>query len=290
MNNTISTRGLVALIASMLSWGMANPLADMALDAFSITQLLLLEISIGFAFVALYVLIKVRKLKLRWKIALALGLLEPGFTYLFGNIGYANGTVSTGLIVMATEVFFVAIIGALFLKEKISARLALSILMGFFGVLLAVSGVSNSGVDNWLGVSAFTAAAIAASLYVIVARLYATQNNVVDLVFGQLLVGTVFALIIFFGPNSNFNNASTIEFKYWLVAVLAGLFGVAIPFLLFNYASSLVPTRYSALALNAIPVVGIGFGALLGRGLPTPIQALGGLIVVVSLYVGTRQK
>ncbi len=290
MNNTISTRGLVALIASMLSWGMANPLADMALDAFSITQLLLLEISIGFAFVALYVLIKVRNLKLRWKIALALGLLEPGFTYLFGNIGYANGTVSTGLIVMATEVFFVAIIGALFLKEKISARLALSILMGFFGVLLAVSGVSNSGVDNWLGVSAFTAAAIAASLYVIVARIYATQNNVVDLVFGQLLVGTVFALIIFFGTNSNFNNASTIQFKYWLVAVLAGLFGVAIPFLLFNYASSLVPTKYSALALNAIPVVGIGFGALLGRGLPTPIQALGGLIVVVSLYVGTRQK
>jgi len=290
MNNTISTRGLVALIASMLSWGMANPLADMALDAFSITQLLLLEISIGFAFVALYVLIKVRKLKLRWKIALALGLLEPGFTYLFGNIGYANGTVSTGLIVMATEVFFVAIIGALFLKEKISARLALSILMGFFGVLLAVSGVSNSGVDNWLGVFAFFAAAIAASLYVIVARLYATQNNVVDLVFGQLLVGTVFASIIFFGTNSNFNNASSIEFKYWLVAVLAGLFGVAIPFLLFNYASSLVPTRYSALALNAIPVVGIGFGALLGRGLPTPIQALGGLIVVVSLYVGTRQK
>lgn len=290
MNNTISTRGLVALIASMLSWGMANPLADMALDAFSITQLLLLEISIGFAFVALYVLIKVRNLKLRWKIALALGLLEPGFTYLFGNIGYANGTVSTGLIVMATEVFFVAIIGALFLKEKISSRLAISILMGFFGVLLAVSGVSNSGVDNWLGVSAFTVAAIAASLYVIVARLYATQNNVVDLVFGQLLVGTFFALIIFFGTNSNFNNASSIEFKYWLVAVLAGLFGVAIPFLLFNYASSLVPTRYSALALNAIPVVGIGFGALLGRGLPTPIQALGGLIVVVSLYVGTRQK
>lgn len=290
MNNTISTRGLVALIASMLSWGMANPFADMALDAFSITQLLLLEISIGFAFVALYVLIKVRKLKLRWKIALALGLLEPGFTYLFGNIGYANGTVSTGLIVMATEVFFVAIIGALFLKEKISARLGLSILMGFFGVLLAVSGVSNSGVDNWLGVSAFTAAAIAASLYVIVARIYATQNNVIDLVFGQLLVGTVFALIVFFGTNSNFNNASSIEFKYWLVAVLAGLFGVAIPFLLFNYASSLVPTRYSALALNAIPVVGIGFGAVLGRGLPTPIQALGGLIVVVSLYVGTRQK
>jgi drug/metabolite transporter (DMT)-like permease len=290
MNHTISTRGLVALIASMLSWGMANPLADMALDAFSITQLLLLEISIGFAFVALYVLIKVRKLKLRWKIALALGLLEPGFTYLFGNIGYANGTVSTGLIVMSTEVFFVVIIGALFLREKISGRIAISIVVGFFGVLLAVSGVSNSGVDNWLGVSAFMAAAVAASLYVIVARVYATQNNVVDLVFGQLLVGTVFALIIFFGTNSNFNNASSIEFKYWLVAVLAGLFGVAIPFLLFNYASSLVPTRYSALALNAIPVVGIGFGALIGRGLPTPIQAIGGLIVVVSLYVGTRQK
>jgi drug/metabolite transporter (DMT)-like permease len=290
MNNTISRRGLIALIASMLSWGLGNPFADMAIDAFSITQLLLLEISIGFAFVALYVLIKFRRLRLRWKIALALGLLEPGLTYLFGNIGYANGSVSTGLIVMSTEVFFVAIIGALFLKEVISLRIALSIVMGFFVVVIAVSKVGDSGVDNWLGVFAFVAAALSASFYVIVARLYATQNNVVDLVFGQLLVGTIFALAIFFGTNSNFNNASSIEMKYWLAALFAGLFGVAIPFLLFNYASSLVPTKYSALALNAIPVVGIGFGALLGRGVPTPLQALGGLIVVVSLYVGTREK
>ena len=290
MNNTISRRGLIALIASMLSWGLGNPFADMAIDAFSITQLLLLEISIGFAFVAIYVVIKFRRLRLSWKIALALGLLEPGFTYLFGNIGYANGSVSTGLIVMSTEVFFVAIIGALLLKEVISLRIALSIVMGFFGVVIAVSKVGDSGVDNWLGVFAFIAAALAASLYVIVARIYATKNNVVDLVFGQLLVGTIFALVIFFGTNSNFDNASSIELKYWLAALFAGLFGVAIPFLLFNYASSLVPTKYSALALNAIPVVGIGFGALLGRGVPTPIQALGGLIVVVSLYVGTRQK
>ena len=290
MNNTISRRGLIALIASMLSWGLGNPFADMAIDAFSITQLLLLEISIGFAFVAIYVVIKFRRLRLSWKIALALGLLEPGFTYLFGNIGYANGSVSTGLIVMSTEVFFVAIIGALFLKEVISLRIALSIVMGFFGVVIAVSKVGDSGVDNWLGVFAFIAAALSASFYVIVARVYATKNNVVDLVFGQLLVGTIFALVIFFGTNSNFDNASSIELKYWLAALFAGLFGVAIPFLLFNYASSLVPTKYSALALNAIPVVGIGFGALLGRGVPTPIQALGGLIVVVSLYVGTRQK
>ena len=290
MNNTISRRGLIALIASMLSWGLGNPFADMAIDAFSITQLLLLEISIGFAFVAIYVVIKFRRLRLSWKIALALGLLEPGFTYLFGNIGYANGSVSTGLIVMSTEVFFVAIIGALFLKEVISLRIALSIVMGFFGVVIAVSEVGDSGVDNWLGVFAFIAAALSASFYVIVARIYATKNNVVDLVFGQLLVGTIFALVIFFGTNSNFDNASSIELKYWLAALFAGLFGVAIPFLLFNYASSLVPTKYSALALNAIPVVGIGFGALLGRGVPTPIQALGGLIVVVSLYVGTRQK
>ena len=290
MNNTISRRGLIALIASMLSWGLGNPFADMAMDAFSITQLLLLEISIGFAFVAIYVVIKFRRLRLSWKIALALGLLEPGFTYLFGNIGYANGSVSTGLIVMSTEVFFVAIIGALFLKEVISLRIALSIVMGFFGVVIAVSKVGDSGVDNWLGVFAFIAAALSASFYVIVARIYATKNNVVDLVFGQLLVGTIFALVIFFGTNSNFDNASSIELKYWLAALFAGLFGVAIPFLLFNYASSLVPTKYSALALNAIPVVGIGFGALLGRGVPTPIQALGGLIVVVSLYVGTRQK
>jgi len=290
MNNTLSKRGLFALIASMVSWGLANPFADLAIDAFSVPQLLLLEIGFGFVVVAIYLMIRARRIRFSWKIALALGLLEPGFTYLFGNIGYANGTVSTGLIVMSTEVFFVAIIGALFLKEKISLRIAASIVVGFFGVIIATSQVSSSGVDNWLGVSAFTAAAIAASLYVIVARIYAKDNKVVDLVFGQLLVGTIFAVLIFLGTNSNFDNASDIESKYWIAAVLSGLFGAAIPFLLFNYASTLVPTRYSALALNAIPIVGIGFGAMLGRGIPSPIQAIGGLIVVLSLYVGTREK
>lgn len=63
-----------------------------------------------------------------------------------------------------------------------------------------MSKVGDSGVDNWLGVFAFVAAALSASFYVIVARLYATQNNVVDLVFGQLLVGTIFALAIFLEP------------------------------------------------------------------------------------------
>ena len=80
MNNTISRRGLVALIASMLSWGLGNPFADMAIDAFSITQLLLLEISIGFAFVALYVLIK---FLLGYNIIFQFFLLYFFFTFFF---------------------------------------------------------------------------------------------------------------------------------------------------------------------------------------------------------------
>jgi drug/metabolite transporter (DMT)-like permease len=290
MNTAISTRGLVALIASMLSWGLANPFADLAIDGFSITQLLVVEIGFGFILVAIYLLIRGRRLKLNWKIALILGLLEPGLTYLLGNVGYANGTVATGLIVMATEVFFVAILGALFLKEKISFRIMISILLGFLGVVVAVSQVNSNGQDNWLGVFAFLLAAISAALYVIVARQKASTENVVDLVFGQLLIGTVFSLIIFVTTRSNFTNAQSIENKYWLAAFASGIFGAAIPFLLFNYASALVPTRYSALALNAIPVVGIGFGSLLGRGVPSTIQVIGGLIVVLSIYVGTHEN
>jgi len=288
MTTNYSRRGFIALILAMISWGLGNPFADMALDAFAVSQLLVLEIGFGFVIVAMFLAWRRRKLKINWKLAAALGLLEPGFTYLFGNIGYSRGTVSTGLIVMASEVFFVAIIGAVFLKEFISPRMIFSIILGFGGVVVAVSEVRSGGEDSWFGVFAFTLSAIFASLYVVVARIYAVKENVVDLVFGQLFVGTIFAFIIFVLSGSNFPESNSFELKYWLAAFCSGLFGAALPFILFNYASSLVATKYSALALNAIPIVGIGFGGLLGRGLPTPIQALGGLIVVLSLYVGTR--
>lgn len=289
VNQRVSKVGLLALLASMISWGLANPFADKAIDAFSVTQLLFIEIAVGLIFVFLFAVLMRREIRINWKVAIMLGLLEPGFTYLFGNIGYSNGTVSTGLIVMATEVFFVAIIASIYLKEKISTRVLVSIVVGFFGVVIAVSEVSSSGTNSLLGVFAFLLASISAAFYVIVARLKATTENVLDLVLGQLLIGTVFALFLFLLTGANLENVSNISNSYWIAAIFSGIFGAAIPFLLFNYASALVPTRYSALALNAIPVVGIGFGAMLGRGVPTLIQALGGAIVVLSLYFGTRE-
>ena len=67
------------------------------------------------------------------------------------------------------------------------------------------------------------------------------------------------------------------------MAVLAGVIGTTLPFLLFNYAAPKLTTKQTALTLNIIPVVAILFGAVLGRGLPVGAQYVGIVLVLVSL-------
>jgi drug/metabolite transporter (DMT)-like permease len=71
--------------------------------------------------------------------------------------------------------------------------------------------------------------------------------------------------------------------NYFYMAVLAGVIGTTLPFLLFNYAAPKLTTKQTALTLNIIPVVAILFGAVLGRGLPVGAQYVGIVLVLVSL-------
>jgi drug/metabolite transporter (DMT)-like permease len=67
-------------------------------------------------------------------------------------------------------------------------------------------------------------------------------------------------------------------------AMISGVLGSAMAFLIFNMASEHVEARQTALTLNLIPVIAIALGALLGRGIPSAIQLAGSAVVLVSLF------
>ena len=84
-----SYRPYVLLGLSMLSWGCANPLSDLALESLDVWQMTAIEIAVGFSALSVIAVLRQRPVRLSWKWAIVLGLLEPGLTYFF-EIGRAH--------------------------------------------------------------------------------------------------------------------------------------------------------------------------------------------------------
>ena len=287
----VSTRAYVLLALSMLSWGVANPLSDIAMETLDVSHMLVLEVGAGAVVLSVIALARRSRLvfSLRW--ALLLGLLEPGLTYLFGNIGYATGTVTVGLIIMSAETLILALLARMLLKELINGREYAAIIIGFLGAATVGWSGQLDGSTSLLAAFAFLIAAAAAAGYALAIRIYTTRYPEVDvfnLTWAQTIVSLVLALALL--PTASVP-ISTLTIDVHVMAALgAGVFGVAIPFWLFAKASVLVPSRHAAIALNIIPVVGISIGALLGRGIPTSLQFVGGALVILSLMALSQRE
>ena len=287
------SRAYLLLFLSMLSWGVANPFSDIAVDQMSVGLMFVIEVGAGALILTIIGLMRRTLSFAMWKWALVLGLLEPGLTYLFGNLGYASGTVSTGLIVMQSEVLFLAYFGWLFLRERISRKELIALIAGSVGAITVGWAAVHDGVGSVFSSVAFAIAALAAAGYAISARRIGVNNpnvNVFALTWLQSVVSLLFALLVYPFTSQLGNHQLTPDALHYVAAVAAGVFGVAIPFILFIEAAKVVPARHSALALNVIPVAGIAIGAFLGRGFPTTLQYVGGAVVLLSLFAIQRQS
>lgn len=284
-------RAYLWLILSTISWGISNPFSDVALEELPVSEMFMIEIGSGALLLSVFFKRSWRHLP--WKWVLILGLLQPGLTYLFGNIGYASGTVVTGLIIMSAEVLLLALFGAMFLKEQLKQRDAFALTGGFLGAVLAGYSAQAAGIGNLWSNLAFALAATAAAGYAVVIRKIAVeieQLDFVGLAWGQALVSLALATAAFPFNAAIAGPGGAPTLTNYLAAIGAGIFGVALPFILYAKAATLVKTAHAAVALNLIPIVGIGFGAMIGRGLPTNLQLIGGALVISSVLLLERRE
>lgn len=285
----------------MLGWGLGNPLADFAMTAISPTQSLTLELFSGFVVISVWIGTRkksreaVRTLPLRFVIPIA--LLQPFLAYLMGNIGFRYGTVTTGTVLMSSEVLMVAVGGWLFLHEKLPLKGLLAVLVGFSGaVIVGISGaegnpeVSGQTVDilgfslpaALVGSTAFVITALTGAVYSIVIKRNLHNTDPFALTFAQMSVSVaaVGVLVALSGTSLVFTHT---QLPQVAAACLSGILGTSLSYVTFIYAVQVIPMRHAALSLNLIPVFAIAFGAAIGRGLPTIVQLGGAVLVLLSV-------
>jgi drug/metabolite transporter (DMT)-like permease len=292
---------LIAMMLSMVGWGIGNPIADIAIDFIDPVSFFVIEIISG---LVLFFLVALGVPSLRkairqvpWKLALPFGLIQPGLAYLLGNVGWQYGTVTTGAILMSSEVIFLALGGAIFLREKLSIWSVVALFVGVSGaIVVGIAGQSSNpetagqyvtvlGMSvsaGLIGALAFLGVGMCGAIYGLFMRRLKSEINTIALTLGQMTSASFFSIVVLLATQTELATPQSVG-NYFYISVLAGVIGTTLPFLLFNYAAPMLTTKQTALTLNIIPVVAILFGAVLGRGLPIGAQYIGIALVLISL-------
>jgi drug/metabolite transporter (DMT)-like permease len=288
------------MMLSMVGWGIGNPIADIAIEHIDPVSVTVIELCCGLI-VFFIVAIVVPSLRhairhVPWRIAIPFGLLQPGLAYFLGNIGWQYGTVTTGAILMSSEVIFLAIGGALFLREKLNLWSSVALLVGVTGaIIVGIAGQSTnpetsgqhvaflgmSVSDGLIGALAFLGVGLSGAIYGLFMRRLKSEVNTIALTLGQMTTASLLTILILILTQTQVPTPQTVGI-YFYVVVLAGVVGTTLPFLLFNFAAPNLTTKQTALSLNIIPVVAILFGAVLGRGLPIGTQYFGIVLFLIS--------
>ena len=277
------------LTLAMMSWGLSNPLADLAVSGLSASAQTVLEIGSGLFLIILIYIFRPTRFRseefknVSWKNAAILGAVQPGFAWLAGNYGYTVATASTGVILLNLEALFTVVIATLWLKEKLAHFEFLAVLFGIIGAMLGSFDKAGLSISIGLGALCFLISSILCGTNAVAVKRLGEKINPINLAFRQTIFSFTYVIIwwLLFDRGHFAHKAPEI----YLAGSLSGVFGVALPILAFNYAAARVKSSHVAVLFNIVPTVGVIGAIILGRGAPTWIQLIGGGFIVASMWL-----
>ncbi len=268
-------------------WGVAVSGTKFALGGFDPVSLLCVELVA--ATVVLWVALVVRGYRPpgSWWLPVLLGLLEPALAYLGDTVGLSLTSAVHGAVISGLESALVVALAAVLLRERVSRPAVAGVGVGLGGVVVLAGAGAGRGTaaGDLLGAGGMASAA----LYTVAARRFSDGSDALSLTAWQFTVATagcVLVTAVRWGAGSA--AALPVAPRFWVAAVLVGVAGFGISFLLFNHVIVRVEAGRAAIVLNLIPVFGVASAVLFLHERITPRDTLGALLVGASVLYFTR--
>ena len=284
-------RGILFALASAVCFGGITPLAAVAYDdGTTALAVLFLRSAFGILVFAIAALLFGLRLKITWKAWLA--LLPVSFSWLIGSFGYLGAVhyLPVGLAAILFFTFPVIVAVASWVIERRQPRMIeLSlVLLAFAGLVLAI-GPSFTGLHPLGLLLAMIGAAGAAGIFLTGRYAMARTSQLVALAhvntinaLGALGLGLAFSALTF--PQGDFPLAGG-----WPVLIAAtGLFAFAV-FFQFGAIHNVGASR-AAMYFNLEPVVTLTIAMLILGERLSPLQFLGGAMVIAALFLFSWQS
>lgn len=247
------------LLALATIWGAAFPLTRIAAPAFGPVPLILIRVAFGA--VAMLPLMSLRgTAKGRVPSLVLMGVLSAGIPLVL--YAYALLTISSGLgaLLNATTPMWGALIGAIWLRERLTVQQLLGIAIGFVGVSTLVwDSVRFVGAAALLG----AAAALAASCFYAVGAAYA-KAKLADLDPRMLSTGSLWGAGAFTLPLAVWQTPDRMPgLDAWICAAILGVVCSALGWVLYYRLLRRVGVARSTAVTFLLPISGILWGAAL---------------------------
>jgi len=279
-------RGATGLLASAaFSWGLAIVLTKVALEQLAPLDVFFLETSAGTTALWAFLLIRGRRPALsHWSTFAALGLLEPGLSFVAGDFGLAHTGAADAALLLASESLFAIALAWLVLSERPSNRAAMAVVVGFAGsVVIGLAPTADHATV--LGDGLVLLGSVAAAAYSVAARRVAVDLDAdpLSVTAVQLLAGAALSVPLLLGSAaSGHSELGHADAWHLLIGAATGIASGAVPFLLYNAAIRDIEVAGAALVLNLVPVFAVMLAIVLIGEHPGVVQLVGGALVVVA--------
>ncbi|MGE5606069.1 MAG: DMT family transporter [Bacteroidota bacterium] len=204
--------------------------------------------------------------------------------FVFENFGLKLTTAGMGSLIIATIPVINAVVAGIFLKQTISGRSWLGVLLSMVGVFMVIRAGSNFSFNSLWGNLLVLGAAASWVGYTILNQPLTAKYDTLNLNIYQTLVGTIFLLSLSFGeghswPGLNLEIISHIGFLAICCSALAYVF--------YLYALKYLGATVVTTFINFIPVCGVMGGVIfLGEKISVE-QLIGGLVIIAGVMLVT---
>lgn len=231
--------------------------------------------------------------KSEWGYFAMLGFLGITFHQWLQSNGLQTSEAGTTAWIVATTPVFMAILGWLVLKEKLSLIQALGILLAFAGVLLVVSDGDLASISvgrfgapgdvlilisavNWSIFSALSRRGL---------RLYPASL----MIFYVMAFGWLFTSVLFVG-GGNYTELPALSFTGWLGVTFLGIFCSGLAYIAWYDALHALSTVETGAFLYIEPLVAMVVAFfLLGEAITIP-SLIGGAIILFGVWLVNKRQ
>jgi DME family drug/metabolite transporter len=199
-------------------------------------------------------------------------------------------SITLALLVFYTYPAMVALVSTLFFKERLDGPRWAALLVSLVGLVLVIIGAGTVGALDLLGVSLAFIGALCQVAYALLARhgfSSVPAPQAAGVTFG---VAAAFYLLAGLAVGNLADLGSPLASSAALLPILwAGTIGAGIPTMAWIMGIRTLGAPRAAIISTLEPVVGVTLAALLLQERPTPLQLVGGALIVGAAIVVQRR-
>jgi drug/metabolite transporter (DMT)-like permease len=221
-----------------------------------------------------------------WPGLLVIGLLWFGLYNVALNAGERRVDAGTAAMLVQLSPVLVAVLAAVFLKERATPMLGVGLLVAFAGVVLIATSTSGPGSRDPLGVLLCLVAAAAYAVSLIVQKPLVSRISAIEVTWIACTVGAL-ACLPFAGALAHEAAAASASDVGWVVYL--GVFPTAIAFSTYAFAlSSMTAGNLSVTTYLVPPITVLMSWAFLSEA-PPLMAYVGGVLCLLGVGLARRR-